>query len=135
VVGNFLRPVEKEHEADGRHDDHTEDRADSRQEGLVLLLAGANNASDVFPGVLDGLQDSAPATGQPRPPQAPHPTEVLAATTVDKDRPIQHTGARVRLAARALELGMLAQVLAGMDDSMIAGRHQGDEIFAWDQVR
>jgi len=120
VVGNFLRPVEEEDEGDSGHDDPTGGRAAFRADGLALLLAGASNASAPNQGVLGGPQ-GAPATGQPRPPQPPQPTKVLAATSVDKDQPIQHAGAWDRLAARAL---------AGLDDSMFAGPLPGDEVFA-----
>jgi hypothetical protein len=56
--------------------------------------------------VLGGPPDSAPATGQP-----PQPTDVLA--------------------ARALDLRVLDQALADLDDSMFADPLQVDEVFAW----
>jgi hypothetical protein len=69
-----------------------------------------------------GQQVSAPATGQP--------TEALAATSVDRDRPIQQAEAWDRPAARALDLRVLDRALAGLDDSLFAGPLQGDEVFA-----
>jgi len=129
VVGNFLLPVEQKNEGHGRPDDHTGGQAAFRAEGLALLLAGPSNASPASWGVFGGQQDSALTTGQPRLPQPPQPTEVLAATSVDKDQPIQHAVAWDRLAARALDLRVFDQALADLDDSMFADPLQGDEVF------
>jgi hypothetical protein len=49
---------------------------------------------------------------------------------VDTDQPNQHAGAWDRLAARALDLRVLDLALAGLDDSIFAGPHQGDTVFA-----
>ena len=100
VAGNFLLPAEREDEAGDRHDDHAGGQAairpDVSVEGLALLLAGACDASAANRGVLgDHL----------RLPQPPQSAVVLAATSVDKDQPMQHAGAWDRLAARALAPG------------------------------
>jgi hypothetical protein len=130
LVGNFLLPAEGEDGADSRHADHTGGQAAFGAEALGLLLAGASNASAANWDVLGGQHDSALATGQPRLLQPPQPTEVLAATSVDTDQPNQHAGAWDRLAARALDLRVLDLALAGLDDSIFAGPHQGDTVFA-----
>jgi hypothetical protein len=118
VVGNFLRPTEDAHEADIRDDAHTGDRGDFSSDGLALLLAGPGNASSTNRSTPDG---------QPSLLQPSQPTDVLAATSVDKDRPIQHAGARDRLTARAFEVRVHDQALAGLDDSGFADPLQGDE--------
>src|SRR5262249_36598902 len=123
VVGNFLRPADEWHEPDGRNDDHTGGRGDFPAEGLALLLAGPSYASATTGSGISGQQVSAAATGQP--------TEVLAATPVDKDQPMQHAGAGDRLAARVQDLRVLDQALAGLDDSGFAEALQGDAVFAW----
>lgn len=110
VVGNFLLPVQGEDEADSP--------AAFQTEGLALLLAGSTPASR---DVLGGKLDSALATGQPRLLQPPQSSAVLAATSVDKDHPIQRAGAWDRRAAQALDLRVLDQELAGLDDRMFAG--------------
>lgn len=120
VYQQLLRPVGEEDEGDSRHDDHTGGQVAFRAEGLALLLARPSNASPASRGVLGGQQDGALATGQ-----------VLAATSVGKDQPIQHAEAWDRLAARALDLRVLDQALAGLDDDTFAGPLQVDEVFAW----
>jgi hypothetical protein len=152
VVGDFLLPTGEQDEADSRHDltggprrdgppqpfgdgvnsrhdDNTGSRAALQEEGRALL-AEASNAAPANRGVLGG-QPSAPATGQPRLLQPPQLTEVLAATSVDRDQPIQPAGARDRLPARELDLRVLDQALAGLDDSGSAETIQGGEAFAW----
>jgi membrane-associated phospholipid phosphatase len=118
VIGNFLLPAKGEHEADSGHDDHTRGRAACRAEGLALLLAGASGASAANRGV---------AGGQLRLPQPSQLTEVAASTSVDMHLPIQHAGAWDRLAARALDLRVLDQALAGLDDGLFAGPLPGDD--------
>ena len=61
------------------------------------------------------------ATERPSLLQPPQPTEVLAATSMDKDQPIRDAGAWDRLAARAL---------ADLDDGMFADPLRGEEVFA-----
>jgi hypothetical protein len=56
--------------------------------------------------------------------------EVLTATGVARDQPIQYAGARDRPAARAVDVRVLDQALAGLDDSGFAEALQGDEVFA-----
>jgi len=110
VVGNFLLPAAGDDEADSGHDDPTGGQAAFRGQGLALLLTGASNASPANRDVLGG-QDSAPATGQPTPKQAPQSTDARA--------------------ARALDLRVLDHALADLDDSTFADPLQGDEILAW----
>jgi membrane-associated phospholipid phosphatase len=120
VVGNFLRPAEEEHEADIRHEDHPGGRGAFPADGLVLLLAGPCSAA------------SADWSWTGEQPMRLHPqsAEVLTATGVAKDPPIQHAGARDRPAARALQLRAFDQALAGLDDSGFAEAVEGDKVFA-----
>jgi membrane-associated phospholipid phosphatase len=129
VVGNFLLPVEED-KGDSGHDNLPTGQSAFRPEGL-LVLAGLSKASPASRGVLGGQQDSVSATGQPRLLQPPQATEVLAATRVDRDQAIQHAGAWDRLAAPALDLHVLDQALADLDDSLFVDPLQGDAVIAW----
>jgi hypothetical protein len=115
VVGNFLRPAEEEPEAESRRDDHTGGRSAFPADGLALLLAGPCSASSA---------DQSMPGEQPRLPR-PQSAEVLTATRLDKDQPIQHAGAQGR---PALEFRVLDLALAAYD-SGFAGALQGDDVF------
>jgi hypothetical protein len=73
--------------------------------------------------VLGGPQDSPLETGPPRRLQPPRPTEVLAATSADKHRPIQHAGAVDRLGARMSGLVVLDQALADLEWKHVHGAY------------
>ncbi len=121
VVGNFLRPAEEEHEADSRRDDRAGDQGDSRSE-VQVLLAGPRSASSAERSMLDD---------QPKPLQPLQPTEARIATGGDGDQPMQHARPRDRLGARALDLRVLDQALAGLDDCRLAGPLAGGNVFTW----
>ena len=89
-----------------------------------LLLAGPGSANSAVRSTPDGQ----PNLQQPI--QANY-NYFLAATSMDKDRPIQHGGAQDRQAAGALNRRVLDQALAGLDDGELADSLQGDEVFAW----
>ena len=110
VVGNVLLTVEHGDRGSSHDGDHTAGQAALGADELALL-AGASITSPGSRGVLGGQQDSAPATGQPTPKQAPRPTDVPA--------------------ARALEHRVLDQALADLDESLFADPLQRDEVFVW----
>jgi membrane-associated phospholipid phosphatase len=122
VVEGFLRPAEEGHEADSHDGDNSGAGGAFMVERLSLLLDGPENATSADRNTLDRQSTLL------KPPQ---PTDVMAATVVDKDQPIQHAGARDRPAARAVDLRVLDQALAGLDDSGFAEAFPGDAVFAW----
>jgi hypothetical protein len=108
VVGNFLRPADED-ERDSRDDGPTGGQSAFRGEGPPLLLAWPSNASPPSWLALGEQQDNARTTGQSKTQQTPRPSDVLP--------------------ARLLDLRMLNQALADLDDSMFADPLQSDEVF------
>jgi membrane-associated phospholipid phosphatase len=112
VVGNRLLPVE-EQEAEGESYDagHTGGQAVFQAHALALLFAGPGNVPAATWGVPGRQQGSAPAPWPSKPQQAPLATNVFT--------------------VRSLDLRVLDQACADLDDGTFADPLQGEEVFAW----
>jgi hypothetical protein len=129
VSRHFLRPVEDGHDdsAGTGEDQHGGPSAFSA-EGLGFQLTQHSDASLAYAEVLSGLPESVRTSDHQTLLPPPQHTEMLTATPVSTEQPIQGVSATNRQTAKSSLHRLLDQVFANFDDSLRELALSGEEV-------